>query len=344
MALAVEALFAASLGGIVAGSFQDKRYFYDFWNTWYSFPRQYTEIIDNMLITNSRVKVNHYELIGNSKTPLPNTLIYYYWKPINEITGWEKLWCWWYYISFEKVEKKVGDDTYHHYMAYVGPNMGDIFKHAQEQIRLTEPTIVRTISIDTAQPLPKPIFNKRYLHLHQFLGQARAIDHILGNYHEASHYNVKAIIHGPQGSGKSYTGYFLKKYMEQNDPNIIVQLVDNFNPSAVGVNIETFVLAHSKKECPIIIIVNEIDIIFREVAIERPEYDSRLCHTKNKQTFNEMLDSIASVPNVIFIGTTTSSIDELRGLHDDMNNHLRVGRFDMFLNMTRDTCTKINNI
>lgn len=109
-----------------------------------------------------------------------------------------------------------------------------------------------------------------------------------------------------------------------------------------GYNIGTMALKHASASSPVIIIINEIDIFYDKVFDEQPTYDPRTQYTKNKLTFNTMLDNLSDTKHVITIYTTEKSYEELQSI-ERIKSFIRHGRVDFFINMTADKSTLIEN-
>ena len=125
--------------------------------------------------------------------------------------------------------------------------------------------------------------------------------------------------------------------------NTNFQLFDNFDPSITGYDINKHVLQYATEESPIILVINEIDILYNEVHTAREYYDPRTPHTKNKLSFNNMLDNIANTKYVITIFTTEKSPDELQT--EQINYPFyRKGRIDFFIKMDQFTSTIVDNV
>jgi SpoVK/Ycf46/Vps4 family AAA+-type ATPase len=140
--------------------------------------------------------------------------------------------------------------------------------------------------------------------------------------------NIKLVISGKRGIGKTYIGYAIKKVLDTYF-NCTSRLYDDFNPKSIGVNIETLALRYSSKQSPIIIVINEFDVIM-DYALDshKQMFDPRLCHARDKSELNNMLDKISRTPYVILVCTTEKQIDDLAT--GDKRSFLRYGRFDFY--------------
>jgi len=197
-----------------------------------------------------------------------------------------------------------------------------------------------TMSIDLSSHYPKLVEMCR-IYREPLSHQTTAANNIIGRYNKSKNKNTKFIIYGSRGVGKTYTSVIVKRKLDEKGLN--VKLFEDFDPSAVGLNVNKLILSGTSNERPIIIIINEIDVMFEKVLNDPPSYDSRIQHTKDKSTFNNMMDSIANTPNVILIGTTEKSYEDLT--LEKYQSFIRKGRIDYFMHMTKKNIkTSINII
>ena len=134
----------------------------------------------------------------------------------------------------------------------------------------------------------------------------------------------------------------LKKKLDAEIPNACVCLYDDFDPSAVGVNVNTMILKYASVTSPVVIVINEVDTFFDQVYVESPMYDTREQHTRGKQSFNNMMDAIASAKHVILICTTELSVEQLRK-KKEWRSFMRPGRIDFFVSMTDANSVRVRN-
>lgn len=170
--------------------------------------------------------------------------------------------------------------------------------------------------------------------------QNQAIDIIRDHYTDTNNFNVKTILCGKSGIGKTYTAILLKRKLEQAIPKVTFQLFENFDPSIPGYDINKHVLQYATEQSPIILVINEIDKLYNEIHENIPSYDPRTPHTKNKISFNNMLDNIANTKYVITIFTTEKSTEELQS--EKLNYPFyRQGRIDFFIKMDEFNSSQI---
>lgn len=124
---------------------------------------------------------------------------------------------------------------------------------------------------------------------------------------------------------------------EKRYPSHEVHLFSDFDPTVIGVNINELILNKNvvSSITPIIIVLDEIDEIYKDVYQEKQNHDPRILHTRSRTSFNRMMDIIGSTPNVIFIGTTELPLEKL---YEDKRFHsfMRIGRIDHFVEMSHD--------
>ena len=238
------------------------------------------------------------------------------------------------------------EENYYYVVCYGSSNQ-DVFNNFLKRLFATNEREVKAIHIDTSGYENKSILVTR------FSGtckprQSQAIEMIRDHFLSSQDRNTKVIISGKRGVGKTYTGGLLKKAIESSFDGYarqcFVQLFIDFNPTSPGLDVQTHVLSKASKNSPVILVINEIDISYHEVFKSDTHNDIRSAHTRNKASFNDMLDAISNAPNVITIFTTEKSKDELDSVTNSNGNHsisfksfYRKGRVDFFINMTPDT-------
>lgn len=309
----------------------------DFFNVFerkYSFGDEYTKMIDNMLMKDDRAQVS--SIINELGETVPNFGVHYFYlyKKTEQSTLQKYLYC----IRFYKKRELIGDQAASTYHCYVGFFNDVTYESIMSHISNIDPDLVQTISIDTASHTSRLIYCKKICRpAHP--RQITALDHICKSYDEGKNHNVKTIICGARGTGKTYLGRLLKRRLEKQGIN--AHLFDDFNPASVGVNIQ-FALNMASQKTPVIIVIDEINVIYNEVTKEKQDFDTRLQYTRSKQSFNNMLDSIGDTKYVITLYTTESSIEQLNE-NEDHKSFFRRGRIDFFLNMTEESCTLVPN-
>lgn len=292
---------------------------YDYYNSYYIFPEEYTDIIDTLLTTPNCASIGQKIILSQRFTkPAVGKHLYYINKSKDNLNS----------ITFEKKRKTVDNREIYYYRCYVGYDKDKIFQDAVNKIFITDEKTVRTISIDTSSGTPNKFYmTKIYKTPYQY--QLDITEFIIREFNNNPSHNVNALISGVRGSGKTFIGRVLKKELEQN-LGITVKLFDDFNPSDIGVNVKSIILTEAHYS-PIIILIDEFDVILNEVTREKQLFgDSRILHTKNKLSFNSMMDAINDTPNVIALFTTEKSPEELYQKVEH-RSFIRKGRIDNFI-------------
>jgi hypothetical protein len=307
---------------------------YDFWNNYFRFPTEYTDLIDMMLLNNSnRVKLGP-KIVTSARRIIPGIGTHkFYFTPES----------WWQYITFKKSSVSQGGITIYQYICYSTNRQLKTFEDAIRLIFATEADKVRTISIDASRPSGVfPLFVDK-LCSGERAHQTAAIDHILENWTEENHFRCRVIVTGPRGSGKSYLGRLLKKRMEAINENVLIRLYDDFNPSIPGASCNLLINQHAKEYTPTITVIDEAEVFYKK-AVEPSGESRHLCqaHTKDKQSFNMMLDSMSDTKYSMVIFTTELSPEDLYS-HEEWRSFMRKGRIDFFIKLTDTTCEKVNH-
>lgn len=306
----------------------------------YTFPPEYTDLIDDILMSS-------YGLVGRQKftsisRKVPEIGYHYLYNTSAELRRFLDI----RYITFEKVEKKIENTNMIYYRCYVGgysmSQQKQILGYALTKIFKTSDNKVRTISIDTSSGIANIVFKTiTYDAPHPF--QKEVANWIINEYEKSKHKNIKIIISGKRGTGKSYIARIVKRLYEDKYKSHFAKLFIDFKPANIGVNVNKLILPEASDTSPVIVLLDEIDVSFKDTLVPKNSFDSRTHHTKDKQTFVDMMDSFGNTPNVIFIGTTELSTEQLYDeKNEDYYSYTRPGRIDYFVELDRDpTKTKI---
>jgi len=191
----------------------------------------------------------------------------------------------------------------------------------------TQDDKVQAIHIDTSTHVPVLHLSKKIYVNPPSHAQEMVVKHILKEYGDGKYKNVKVLLSGPRGVGKSTVGSILKKELDKL-PGIDSHLFDDFNPTLVGVNVRTLILPKAAEKSPVILVSDEFDVAMEEtIRPNKQIFDTRLCHTTNKITFDAMLDIISQTKFVIALYTTEKTFHELQ--QDPLKrSFLRKGRMD----------------
>jgi len=322
-------------------------HWYDPSNTYFRFGFEYTRTIDDILGSDPKALLRDVKIDNGRRVPSIGRH-YYYPKFTNasfpDNLSYQSIINFFNYmlehydvydcrIGFEKVVDKDDPQRREFYWAYVASDKMahlDAFRH---HIETPNGNTITVYTIDTALSTPAVQLLSK-ISYPPWPNQQQAIDLILSGYTAANNFNQKIFIHGPRAAGKTETGSTLKKAIEALFPGHVAQLFDDFDPNVVGVNVQTMALINAGQTRPVILVINEIDVAFRGVLAPKNDFDPRLLHTRNKQSFHSMLDAIGRYRNVIAIYTSEKSSDELIAENPEFQSFMRVGRINKFMYMT----------
>jgi hypothetical protein len=316
-------------------------YWYDFYNHYKTFPKEWTEQIDRILMTNPRYsKIGHTMYITANKS-IPAEGYHYFYFESEDNRSW-----WWFnhYLGLRKIKKVVNNIEVYIYDCWISPRSINKMQMFNNLLILQNENVVDTISIDLSEMNPQlMIVNQIYKPPTNV--QRSVINYIISHWiNPNNHFNTKVFIHGKTGIGKSYTVYGLKKKLEQQYPHKKIRLFDDFNPSSIGVNIIKIALKDANENTPVILVINEINTSYAMAISQHVAYDPRESHTKDKTTFNNMLDAISRIKYVIVVFTSEKSPMELIAQYSEYKSFMRKGRVDMYIEMTQNTCNCTENI
>lgn len=231
-------------------------------------------------------------------------------------------------LGLRKVYDKDKKTTSYH--AWYGPFSKAVFADFLTQVQTPPPNMVQINSIDTSDITPT-VLQVTETSSAPKPNQVAPVDTIVDQYQKTS--SVKTLVSGARSSGKSYLDRLVKSELERRIPGVEVELYNDFNPTAPAVNIRRIALQHATPEKPVVLVINEIDVVYQATITPLPSYDPRTAHAQNKQTFNALLDAFDHTPNLIVILTTEKPIDELWA-NEDFRSYMRKGRVDFFVEMT----------
>ena len=306
---------------------------YDIINSYTDFTEEYTNTIDQILINTCNSKIQ-YKLVlpGNRVVPNIGFHEWYDCRTSNTLT-----------LSKNNYADKGELPKYYYTLIYTDMwiySKKDIAKYFIDNIIFKEDNgRVNVIRFENTDGNCKPII-VHTLYRSPLPNQQKAIEIINKQYNDSNNFNVKTILCGKSGIGKTYTSVLLKRYLESKMINTNVQLFENFDPSIPGYDINKHVLQYATEQSPVILVINEIDKLYHEVHEKMPLGDPRTPHTKNKISFNNMLDNIANTKYVITIFTTEKSPEELQ--NEKINYPFyRQGRIDFFIEVDKLTSTQV---
>jgi len=160
-------------------------------------------------------------------------------------------------------------------------------------------------------------------HIHPIGQQKEIVDDIISIYNQQQRATV--FIHGITGAGKSTIGYLVSKYTSGC-------YCHSFNPTDPGDSLTSLMMDIGPKESPIIIVLEETDVILNAVheeSIVKHVEMPTLIH--NKSSWSTFLDDMIFYKGVILILTSNTSKEAI----DFMDtSYLREGRIHKTYSMT----------
>lgn len=334
---------------------------YDWWNNYRKYGIEFTSDIDDLLMSGNGKysKVSTIKTVSTNRK-IPDVGIHIYFPFLDENTNSGEIiarnkapenfekhikkYC----VGFRKIDVKNNKQIESYYHAFFindeGMQSHDKFENVLLGNILNGIKTVKVISIDTSQNMTKLIGMRKVCQTPKTC-QIQAMDQILEhwNHKDNKKHSTMVTISGKSGVGKSYTGILLKQKIEETYKNMDVNLFIDFDPTVIGINISDMALKNLSKNNVVIIMINEIDIAYKDAFIDKQSFgDGRTHHTKNKISFNAMLDSLSESSHVIVIMTTEKTPQDLY-TKEEHRPFFRPGRVDFFLQMTRENTTKIEN-
>jgi hypothetical protein len=303
----------------------DKKYCFDPYHNHFTFGPEFTPKIDALVLDPKHGRVGNSKIIISPGSFLPGEGDHEY----RVCEDPEEI-CF-RVVKLKKI--KVDDTEIYFYIGWVSPfSWGtESIDFFQQKMRENAPDTISVVSIDTSTMTPTPIILTRN-YFPARAHQSELIRHIMAAWTPERNFNLKIVLAGPRGSGKTYTGVLLQRAIE-DITGATARVYEDFDPSIVGINVKTLVLQHASKHNPVIIMIDEIDTIYDKVGVGI-DHDPRLKHTRSTQSFHNMLDSLGNYPYVITL-FTTENVDIRQ--NDKYKSFLRPGRVDFFARMTADT-------
>jgi len=308
---------------------------YDGWNSYIDISEEYTYKIDLMLDDKMRGQIGN-KLVIQGNRIVPNVGFHYWRDNLNKV---------WVGLAKNNHARDGDNAIYYYTLFFLNTRfyskeksavffLNELFKSLKDTVNViryenTDNGMYKPITVNTICKSPHS-------------NQKDALNIIMESYTDANNFNVKTIICGKSGVGKSYTAMLAKRWIEKKYKNTNVQLFDNFDPSAAGMDINKMVLQKATEETPVIVVINEIDNLYTEV---HEDYDvrggdPRIPHTKNRLSFHNMLDHIAGTKYVIAIYTTEKSQEDIEKMQNTYS-FIRKGRVDFFIKMDENSSERV---
>ncbi len=314
---------------------------WDPFSDYYKFDKQFNDMIDQLLMDplhgwlGNKIPVSERSFMpGEGRHAYYRKKSKYYLIDKNYVNFYKKI----------KTHNGIEIVTYYCKLSLIAKLFKKYNAFSQLMKALFRPCIntIRITSIDTSHGDAR-IYVKNQIYKNPTPLQTIFADFILNYYHsEINNNNIKVFISGKRGSQKTYMGKVVKKKLDDHPLSkgeISSTLIDNFNPKDIGVNIETMFLSKATRTNPLIILINEFDIIMNYVIDPNKQcFDPRLCHARDKNSFNNFLDNIADTRYCISIFTSETPFAQLTEQHEDFKSFLRKGRIDYLVSMNLEEC------
>lgn len=320
-------LIASTVVGLLASQLDRKTLErYDIFNTYITFSREYNNAIDLLLMNPNHGLVSS-TIYLSSTLSIPGEGTHYLYAPketwIDYLLGLFR------YVVFQKTKETINNREVYTYRALIrcwsalaGIRTPGLYLEQQDA------GMIQTMHLDVASYEPAIVFKTKTYSL-PHANQQTIAAHILHSLQMSPFNNVKYLLSGPKGKGKSYTASVVKKALDATGKSCF--LFDDFNPATRGLDVTSVVLSRASASSPVILVIDEFDVAVDEVLVDKTGMmDTRFSHTQNKATFNAMLDAIDRTANLIAIFTTEKPPSHFKS-HDDRACYVRAGRVNWFV-------------
>lgn len=338
--VAGSALTLMSIGASYA-MYNSEDYWYDPINNYGEFPEELNTVIEGILANGGEyVQMNSIIQVAYGHQCPNYGKHYFFWKKHRH---WINLRRRYQYIGLAKIRDK--DNKKDRYVFWYHNRNKEVLVSFLRKVFFPPSNTINVHSVDTSEDKPS-VFMKQVFYAEPTARQRDIQDIILEHWNTVQppgpqhrrrpSRNSKIFIHGPPGTGKTFMGSILKHKLDEG--GLVSYLFDNFTPSMTGANIERLALSRAKDYSPVIIVINEIDIFYQQTLdMSLADMDPRLKYTKDKTTFNNMLDDMGKYSNVIVLFTSEKSPEQLLAENAEYRSFLRTGRIDCFINMENGT-------
>ncbi len=337
---------------------------YGLTHTIFNYDEVYTKAIDDLLMKGFRARTNYSRVSRTKRIAtdiiIPDKGIHYYYPFLDpnlnesiEIAKKSKDYMhkWMYYVCFRKIEVKLANVLKYYYVSYYLPfQCGvDSFVKFDTFISTDNPIgkikgvqVMKVISI-CVTPKGTTFTELDKICENPWNSQKKALTNVIDHFDSPANIkkNTKVMICGESGSGKSYIGLLVKNYLAKLPTPIDSNLYIDFSPSST-ISMTDILRDSQSNNKVVILLVNEMDIFYEETSTGTAS--GTLYHTRNKNTFHNLIDTIDGCKNMIMIMTSEKTPKELYATNR-YDSFMRVGRIDFFveMNMDKENAAKINN-
>lgn len=135
---------------------------------------------------------------------------------------------------------------------------------------------------------------------------------------------VAVIVSGAPGTGKSSMGYFIASILSQAEPGVTPRVVVGFDLCLKGASLMHILDSEIPAQQPVVLVLDEIDTAF-EMADKGDESKTDFrCYAQTKTSLCNVLDTLATTPNLYVIATTNVPAEDLKKQYPA---YTRLGRF-----------------
>ena len=85
--------------------------------------------------------------------------------------------------------------------------------------------------------------------------------------------------------------------LKETDDGGYVRLYEDFEPTSTGSDVKMLVLNHADNLTPVVLVINEIDVVYNAASSETSRRDQygRTCHAFDKTSLNNFFDSVINL-------------------------------------------------
>lgn len=265
----------------------------DIFNRYYTFPREHNNAIDQLLMDPRHGKMGN-QILVSPTVSIPGVGYHYLYRDLkSELSWWEWIWSALEYVMFEKTMEVIDRKEVYTYRAkircwstWVGMDI------PRDKLALTDAKQIQTIHVDGSSYQPQLVSTMKSYGTPRPVQAKLALD-IATKFNQTQ--NVKVLLSGMRGSGKSYLASVVKKQIDQT-PGVDALLFDDVSPCMQGLDIPTLILSRASRVSPAILVIDEFDVVLDETVKVKSSFEPRNGHTTNKSTLNSLLDAIEHIP------------------------------------------------